>query len=305
MKTVCNRITCRVLLACVLCGMSWAFAASQGPTDVAAAPALSQATLQSLHWRSLTLPLDTTLALGPESQTLAQGDIQGAVAALALPANRGSFEITLSSRLHNKRLYVPNVLVLDQHLRPAAYYPGSYFTYRQPGVMSGDRLEGTLKLTPVLGQQQIYLLIYTTRQDLATTTTMVNPAKAYAAGVGNAVPDIPDPIARHAAQGMLNIQVEVVRQNGNVMIGAGLSERDTPADVAVGSLPAELVAQRGGPAAPTTPMLDDTAAYFDRSIRSAVRQGDIDKALRLMNEAQRLGSPSARDTFIRSVKGKG
>jgi len=75
-------------------------------------------------------------------------------------------------------------------MRPAAYYPSSYFPYEKPGIVSSDRLEGTLKLTPALGQKQIYLLVYTTKQDLATTTQMTNPAKAYAAGVGNAIPDI-------------------------------------------------------------------------------------------------------------------
>ena len=34
-------------------------------------------------------------------------------------------------------------------------------------------------------------------------------------------------------------------------------------------------------------------------------EGSIDKALKLMNEAERLGSKSARSTFISSVKGKG
>ncbi len=96
--------------------------------------------------------------------------------------------------------------MLDEHLRPAAYYPSSYFPYQPPGAMSSDRLEGTLKLTPALGQKQIYLLVYTTRQDLAKTTQLTNPAKAYAQGVGNAVPDIPDPIAGHATTGTLKLR---------------------------------------------------------------------------------------------------
>lgn len=34
-------------------------------------------------------------------------------------------------------------------------------------------------------------------------------------------------------------------------------------------------------------------------------KGDVDKALKLLDEAERLGSKSARSTFISSVKGKG
>jgi maltose operon protein len=52
-------------------------------------------------------------------------------------------------------------------------------------------------------------------------------------------------------------------------------------------------------------MLNDTESYFNKAIKQAAAKGDIDKALKLLNEAERLGSTSARKTFISSVKGKG
>jgi maltose operon protein len=67
--------------------------------------------------------------------------------------------------------------------------------------MSSDRLEGVMRLTPALGQQKIYVLVFTTPQDLQQTTKLIDPAKAYAKGTGNAVPDIPDPIAKHTTDG--------------------------------------------------------------------------------------------------------
>lgn len=42
--------------------------------------------------------------------------------------------MTLSSLAKNNSLYAPSVLVLDEHLRPAAYYPSSYFPYQPPGA---------------------------------------------------------------------------------------------------------------------------------------------------------------------------
>lgn len=39
------------------------------------------------------------------------------------------------------------------------------------------------------------------------TTTLLDPAKAYAKGVGNAAPDIPDPIARHTTDGLVKLKV--------------------------------------------------------------------------------------------------
>ena len=80
--------------------------------------------------------------------------------------------------MKNREVYAPNVLVLDNHMQPAAFFPSSYFSYQKPGLSSGNRLEGTMKLTPVPGQQKIYLLIYTTTRDLAQTSNHDQPGQA-------------------------------------------------------------------------------------------------------------------------------
>ncbi len=61
-------------------------------------------------------------------------------------------------------VFAPNVLILDQNMTPSAFFPSSYFTYREPGVMSADRLEGVMRLTPALGQQKLYVLVFTTEK---------------------------------------------------------------------------------------------------------------------------------------------
>lgn len=274
------------------------------PANVSVAPAISAATLHSLPWQPLVPPVTQDVQLNNVSPQINQGQIQGAVAAFALPADRGSLEIRLSSLANKNSIYAPSVLVLDEHMRPAAYYPSSYFAYQPPGVMSADRLEGTLKLTPALGQKQIYLLVYTTQQDLAKTTTLTNPAKAYAQGVGNAVPDIPDPIASHSTSGTLKLKVTAEQGASNIMIGMLQSAPATP-PVVVGTTAPAVAAPAPVATAPAEPMLNDTEAYFNNGIKQAVKAGDIDKALKLMNEAEKLGSTTARETFIGSVKGKG
>lgn len=270
--------------------------------DANTAPAISSQTLRNLSWTPLVPPVTQDVTLGTSSAQINQGQIQGAVGAFALPADRGSLEITLTSIATGKTVYAPNVLVLDEQMRPAAFYPSSYFPYQKPGIVSSDRLEGTLKLTPALGQKQIYLLVYTTRQDLAETTQMVNPAKAFAAGVGNAVPDIPDPIARHTPTGTLSLKVTAEQKTGNVMIGQFLpsSAAAAAAPVVVGSTQAPAPA--AAPAKPSEPMLSDSETYFNDAIKKAVKAGDVDKALKLLDEAERLGSKTARKTFIESVK---
>lgn len=288
------------------------FAATHlNPQNVSTAPAIAQDKLQTLSWLPVTPPASQDIALTPSSVTINQGNISGAVAAIALPADQGSLEITLSSIINDKKVYVPNVLVLDEQMQPAAYFPSSYFPYSKPGIASGNRLEGTLKLTPVLGQKQIYLLIYTTTEDLARTSTMTNPAKLYAEGANNAIPDVPDLVVRHQPTGNLTLKVKTEQNSGNIMIGKIFGANDPkPVVVGSGATPGaqpmrSAPAVAPAPAAKAEPMLNDTESYFNNGIKQAVKAGDIDKALKLMNEAERLGSTSARATFISSVKGKG
>lgn len=274
------------------------------PANVSIAPTISTATLQQLPWQPLVPPTTQDVKLTSVSPQISQGNIEGAVAAFALPADRGSMEITLSSLVADNQLYSPSVLVLDEQMRPAAYYPASYFTYEKAGIMTSDRLQGVMKLTPALGQKQIYLLVYTTREDLAKTTKLLDPAKAYAMGVGNAVPDIPDPIAKHTPTGNLKIKATAEQGMGNVMIGLIQSAPASPPVVVGSTQTAAVAAPAPAPVKPAEPMLSETENYFNQAIKDAVKSGDVDKALKLLNEAEHLGSTSARKTFIGSVKGK-
>ena len=281
------------------------------PQNTSAAPTIPTADLQQLTWT----PVDqskvqsTQIALG--GQTLNVPGITGKVVAYSVPANIGELTLTLTSEVNKQtNVFAPNVLILDQNMTPSAYFPSSYFTYQAPGVMSADRLEGEMRLTPALGQQKLYVLVFTTEKDLQQTTTLMDPAKAYAKGTGNAVPDIPDPVAKHTTDGLVKLKVKT-NSSSSVLVGP-LFGSSGPAPVTVGNTAAPAYAApvvapvaAPAPAAKAEPMLNDTESYFNNGIKQAVAKGDIDKALKLMNEAERLGSKSARSTFIGAVKGKG
>lgn len=66
----------------------------------------------------------------------------------------------------------------------------------------------------------------------------------------------------------------------------------------------ELPALPPPPAATTAPPAPTSEALFNDAIRRAVGAGDIDRALKLLEEAERLGSRSARPTFIEAVGGR-
>ncbi|MDM2975230.1 maltose operon protein MalM [Citrobacter sp. CK198] len=282
------------------------------PQNTSAAPAIPTAALQQLTWTPVDQSSTQSTQLSTGGQQLDVAGITGPVAAYSVPANIGELTLTLSSEVNKQTsVFAPNVLILDQNLTPSAYFPSSYFTYQAPGVMSADRLEGVMRLTPALGQQKLYVLVFTTNNDLQQTTTLLDPAKAYAKGVGNAVPDIPDPIARHTTDGLLKLKVKT-NSSSSVLVGP-LFGSSGPGPVTVGNTAAPATAYTApavaapapAPAKKSEPMLNDTESYFNNAIKDAVAKGDVDKALKLLDEAERLGSTSARSTFISSVKGKG
>ncbi|MDN4370478.1 maltose operon protein MalM [Citrobacter portucalensis] len=284
------------------------------PQNTTAAPAIPTAALQQLTWTPVDQSKTQSTQLANAGQRLDVAGITGPVAAYSVPANIGELTLTLSSEVNKQTsVFAPNVLILDQNMTPSAFFPSSYFTYQEPGVMSADRLEGVMRLTPALGQQKLYVLVFTTDKDLQQTTTLLDPAKAYAKGVGNAVPDIPDPIARHTTDGLLKLKVKT-SSSSSVLVGP-LFGSSGPGPVTVGNTAAPAVAYAAPAAAvaapapqpvkKSEPMLNDTESYFNQAIKDAVAKGDVDKALKLLDEAERLGSKSARSTFISSVKGKG
>ncbi|MCE9796905.1 maltose operon protein MalM [Citrobacter portucalensis] len=284
------------------------------PQNTTAAPAIPTAALQQLTWTPVDQSKTQSTSLATAGQRLDIAGISGPVAAYSVPANIGELTLTLSSEVNKQTsVFAPNVLILDQNMTPSAFFPSSYFTYQEPGVMSADRLEGVMRLTPALGQQKLYVLVFTTDKDLQQTTTLLDPAKAYAKGVGNAVPDIPDPIARHTTDGLLHLKVKT-SSSSSVLVGP-LFGSSGPGPVTVGNTAAPAVAYAAPAAAvaapapqpvkKSEPMLNDTESYFNQAIKDAVAKGDVDKALKLLDEAERLGSKSARSTFISSVKGKG
>lgn len=281
------------------------------PQNTSAAPTIPTSDLQQLTWTPVDQSKVQSTQIAVGGQTLNVPGITGKAVAYSVPANIGELTLTLTSEVNKQtNVFAPNVLILDQNMTPSAYFPSSYFTYQAPGVMSADRLEGEMRLTPALGQQKLYVLVFTTEKDLQQTTTLLDPAKAYAKGIGNAVPDIPDPVAKHTTDGLVKLKVKT-NSSSSVLVGP-LFGSSGPAPVTVGNTAAPAYAApvaapvaAPAPAAKVEPMLNDTESYFNNGIKQAVAKGDIDKALKLMNEAERLGSKSARSTFIGAVKGKG
>jgi len=265
-------------------------------TDSSAAPSLTTAQLQTIHWQPTTIGQTQEFDLASAGQTATFTDASGKVLALQLPADHGALTIQVRSLIEGNQVFAPNVLVLDQQQRPAAFYPSNQFSYQPASLLTGDRLESTLKLSPAPGQKSIYLLVYTTSRDLQQQTVLQGASKAYAKATGNQPPDIPDPVAQHANSGQLSLKISAERTNDTISIGnndttaiaAPLTDAGTPAVTEKATTSAAL--------------LPATENYFNQQIRQALKAGDLSQALTLLQEAERLGSNSARTTFMDNVQ---
>ena len=265
-------------------------------TDSSAAPSLTTAQLQTIHWQPTTIGQTQEFDLSSAGQTATFTNASGKVLALQLPADHGALTIRVRSLIEGKQVFAPNVLVLDQQQRPAAFYPSSQFSYQPASLLTGDRLESTLKLSPAPGQKSIYLLVYTTSRDLQQQTVLQGASKAYAKATGNQPPDIPDPVAQHANSGQLSLKISAEHTNDTISIGNNdttaiatpLTDAGTPAVTEKATTSAAL--------------LPATENYFNQQIRQALKAGDLSQALTLLQEAEHLGSNSARVTFMDNVQ---
>lgn len=231
-----------------------------------------------LNWQELSLPADINFEFNEKSQVLLDNNSTGPVASFVIPADRGPVDMVLTSHVGKElTLYEPNVLVTDSKGGVLHHIKSNEFKYIPARLLDGDRVQKQFTIVPQIGADQVNVLIYTTSEDLKGSTTVINPAKAFAIGTGTQPPMIPDLTALHSEYGQLNLTVTAMSQtNLNPIL----------------------------PTIDYVPEIEAKSAYYLNSIQNSVEQGDIDHAMTLVSEAEQLGIPSARATFINAVQSR-
>jgi maltose operon protein len=226
-------------------------------------------------------------------------------AAYRLPANTGNLAINVASQV-SKTVLVPQVIMLDAQFKVTRVLGESVFSYQPAHLLDNDRIEGKVfvdRSMPGNPAAETYMIVYAPANKLAGSTTILHPSKAFARANGTVEPDIKDPVIPHSPWGL--VQIEVV----DMAKGQGLEAVFKPeyADKVAMSqaAPATAAVAAAAVAAPSKPapaMLTETEAFYQSQIEKAVKAGDIDKAMQLVNEAERAGSTKAKSVFIDAVK---
>ncbi len=261
-------------------------------------------TLSTVQWQDIEFSknIKTELSVN-QNQTFTRSfaGTESPVAAYRIPANQGALTIDIYSQIVDGNVFIPNAVVLDANFNVAASSPSSLFKFQKERGMLPNRFPAELNLTPISGQDYIYLLIYTTEQDLAKTTMVPHPAKIYAKAMGNQPPAINDIEVKHSRSG--EIIVNVSNEQGTRFIGLNdiLPTQSSKKTTAVGTTSVAAVHNNK---TVSTPVDKDTEAYFNQAVNKALKAGDINKALNLVNEAEKLGLTSPRQTFLKQVSSK-
>ncbi|WP_233139361.1 maltose operon protein MalM [Aggregatibacter actinomycetemcomitans] len=271
---------------------------------------INSTALANLQWQDVSFSEKVTTNLSEQQKqafTASFAGVESPIAAYRIPANQGTLEVEIISPIENKSAFVPSAVVLDSNFNVAATYPSSEFKFQEERGMQPNRFAAELNLTPAASQSYIYLLIYTTQQDLAKTTMIPHPAKLYAKGTGHQPPALNDIEVKHSLNGQ--IIVNVTNANGTRFIGMPtniFSSSDKKAVQPVGAAlaPAPAATKVAPSKAVNVPVDRDTEAYFNHAITKALKGGDVNKAMNLVNEAEKLGLTSPRQTFLKQVSSK-
>lgn len=272
---------------------------STSPT-FAATLSLPAQSLAQLHWQDVVLPQQMKTELNSTQKqgfTLSFAGIESPVAAYRLPASQGAMEIEIESAVQNQHVFVPNVVVLDSQFQVAAHYDSTYFKLQEERGLKPNRLVATLNLTPI-NQGALYLLIYTTKADLAGQTVVPHPSKLFAKATGKQPPAIADIQVKHSLNGKLTVNFQPA--NGTHFVGLNqifTMEKNAPAATAV-------IANQKGENEKNVKVEKETEAYFNQAVLNALKQKDINRALNLVNEAEQLGLRTPRKLFLQQVSAK-
>lgn len=257
-------------------------------------PNLSQAELKKINWQAVNFSQKFTT-----QPTLNMANLKGVVG-YKIPANQGTLKINLKSIAQdNHTIFVPNVLVLDAAFNPTVHYTASQFKFEEARGINEPRYEMELNLTPVENQDFIYLLVYTTEQDLQGTTTITHPAKLLAKAKGNQPPAIADIQAKHSETGEIVLEVDGVQtaQFIGLKSGGALFEKKSGNAQTVTVQPKQT-------AKSTQKVESSTESYFNNEVLKALKANDVNKAMNLVNEAEKLGLTEPRKLFLKQVKSK-
>ncbi|MDC5805813.1 MalM family protein [Vibrio europaeus] len=246
-------------------------------STVAPADSIQITRIADVDWQKLEVPASVEFKVSEQSQSLLNENSIGPIAAFEVPGNRGSLDIELSTLVQNeKSLYAANIMILDANDNVLYQRSFNEFNYKHAKYLDPDMFETKLTVVPDSSLQPLRVLIYTTLSDVQNTSTVLHPAKLFAMAKSTVPPQVEDPTVFHASNGLLRLNV-----SANDIVTKRIREHS------------EYV-----------PSSVDSSDFYIEQIEKAVKNGEIPKALSLLDEAKALNIDGAQEAFVKAVNAK-
>ncbi|WP_427976832.1 MalM family protein [Agarivorans sp.] len=271
--------------------------------------------LAQLSYKPISYNYDAEEELDARYQAFSFKSGKSFVLAYKLPALNTDIPVRIESVI-GETVFAPTVALLSDTFEINRVVPASSFQYHELKGFSGNKLSAAFRVNTEQREGRVrdaYMLIYTTDEARSQSTQIVHPERSRAKAQAKADPGIPDPLIPHSAFGLVNVTLNPDLSKGFFSDEAwfGSSNAD-PSLAIVEEVQPSQAAQTATPTlvAPAAnrslkkPMLEETESFYNKLISEMVKQGEVEKALKLVEEAEYAGSRSARDAFIEAVKNK-
>ncbi|WP_028870108.1 MalM family protein [Psychromonas arctica] len=230
--------------------------------------------ISEITWSALDIPTDIKFSIDKSNQLLLNGESAGPIASFTLPGNKGSLDIEIESFVDSKNtFYAPNIVILNKAGDLIDQKPFSDFTYEPAKLLDNDKFTTKFNIMPDMSGDNLKLLVFTTAKDLAGSTPVLHPAKAFAIAKHTVQPIIDDPLAKHVAYGNLSLTLT----SNQVVTTRIINTSD--------NIPAGI----------------NLESFYRKSIQNAVANEDIPKALKLLEEAKNLQVEGAQTIFVDAI----
>ncbi len=287
---------------------------SQAAASLQSAPLCCEQ-LAQLSYKSISYNYDAEEELGAQRQAFLFKSGKSFVLAYKLPILNTDIPLKVESVI-GETVFAPTVALLSDTFEVNRVVPASSFKYQEMKGFSGNKLTAAFRVNTEQREGRVrdaYMLIYTTDESRSQSTQIVHPERSRAKAQAKADPGIPDPLIPHSAFGLVNVTLNPDLSKGffsdeawfgssNADPNLAIVEEVQPSQAAQPASP-NLVAPVGNRSL-KKPMLNETESFYNKLIEEMVKQGEVEKALKLVEEAEYAGSRSARSTFIEAVKNK-
>ncbi len=204
----------------------------------------------------------------------------------------GSVQILLRSNMLGQKVVEPKIALYDDNFALIKVIQNEDFDIKFSDAFARNRYEGVFKVD---SRATPYMVLYADSSELGEKVVVPHPARVRAIESGEPAPMVADPVYSKSLVGSFELELETL-----TLSGVSNRARIAPSSEAVE--PAKRIMKqktfsRGS-------VLNETKEYYLDSISRSVKEGDIPKALSLLDEAKALNVEGAQEAFVKAVNAK-